>query len=150
MRKLTFTLPLIAHPALAADPAHVNRPYVLDGEERQMATTFAAAQVAGNVCRVTDGAYINRAFFSNWSAQYAERAAGRERALKAAIAQARSGVMAQVNAAGADDWCYSYLDSIADTAAPNNTPIYWDDALGQFNGPPSRSAVEVWDFFNAD
>ncbi len=149
---LILTALLSSTSAFAADySGYQNRPYVLSDEERRMAATYAAAATASEVCRETDGAYINRSYFSSWSAQYAVKDAGRERAFKAAIRQARAGIATQVAQKGADDWCDDYLDVVADTYTPMNTPVYWTgDPLGYFIGPPSRSAADVWSAFDVD
>jgi hypothetical protein len=91
---------------------------------------------------------VNRSYFSAWASQYAVPDAARNAAFKAEIGRARSQIAVELATTPADDWCDTYLDKIEDVAAPFNTPVFWNDPLGQFNGPPSPDAFELWSFFN--
>ncbi len=103
-------------------------------EARMMASTYAAARVAEEACRM-DYVRVNRGFFHAWLDTRGEKTAEFSRMMRAEIEAAKSHIVAEVAVRGADDWCWDYTSAVFDNYDAPNGPVFYRDELGLWTSP---------------
>ena len=131
-----FALSLAASAAWAGDYGSPSLSARNSGEAdaRVMASTYAAARYAEQVCRM-DNVKVNYAFFRNWLDARGGKTPELSRLMRDEIAAAKQRIAIDIATQGADDWCWDYTSAVFDNYEAPNGPIFYRDELGIWTSP---------------
>ena len=119
------------------------------GDAAIIATTYAAARYAEQLCRADD-VKINYVFFRQWIARNNGQSLEMKNFMRKEILAAKKKVASDIFVKGADDWCDDFTTEIFWNYTAPHGPIYYHDELGLWWSPVTNTEEARIDILGLD
>ena len=119
------------------------------GDAAIIATTYAAARYAEQLCRADD-VKINYVFFRQWIARNNGQSSEMKNFMRKEILAAKKKVASDIFVKGADDWCDDFTTEIFWNYTAPDGPIYYHDELGLWWSPVTNTEEARIDILGSD